>query len=91
MLSASSRLRIASTRLALSSLKSVSLNAVKKSFVPSSINSIIQTREYAAKDNKQVSYTVDKFPGYVRNENYKRVKNKNKKTTFYHYLFIFCL
>jgi hypothetical protein len=38
-----------------------------------------QQRRHYAKD-KQVSYTVDKFPGYVRNENFKKVKKKTYKT-----------
>jgi D-lactate dehydrogenase (cytochrome) len=73
MLSTSSRLRIISNRLFSTSLKSISTNSLKKSALPALNNRIIQTREYATKDNKQVSYTVDKFPGYVRNENYKKV------------------
>lgn len=73
MLSTSSRLRIVSNRLALHALKPLSLKAAKKSFVPSSVTYFNQTRAYGTKDNKQVSYTVDKFPGYIRNENYKKV------------------
>lgn len=77
MLSTSSRLRIVSNRLALHSLKPLSLKAAKKSFVPSTISYFNQTRAYGSKDNKQVSYTVDKFPGYVRNESYKKVSKVN--------------
>lgn len=67
MLAIASRLRVASTRLAL--LKP----AVVKTTVPA-LFTLVQNRNYATKDNKQVSFTVDKFPGYVRNENYKQVQ-----------------
>lgn len=78
MLSTSSRLRVVSNRLAQLSLKSLSLKAVNRSFLPSTTHYINQTRAYGNKDNKQVSYTVDKFPGYVRNENYKKVGGVKK-------------
>ena len=72
MLSTSLRLGIASKKIGLTSLKH-SFNVVsKKTFAPAVFNSY-QTRGYSAKDNKQVSYTVDKFPGYIRNENFKEV------------------
>ena len=32
-------------------------------------------RTYATNE-KQVAYTVDKFPGYVRNDNFKKVNKK---------------
>lgn len=60
-----SRLRVASARLAL--LKP----ALVKTTLPSLC--VPRLRHYAT-DNKQVSYTVDKFPGYIRNPNFKQVK-----------------
>jgi hypothetical protein len=71
MLNISSRLRIASSRLALHSLKPLAVNAASKRAVPALFN---YSRGYASRENKQVSYTVDKFPGYVRNENFKKVR-----------------
>lgn len=65
---AASRLRSLSSRLALNSLKPL----VVKTAVPALSSRVTHIRQYATKD-KQVSYTVDKFPGYVRNENYKEV------------------
>ncbi|GAA5806300.1 hypothetical protein EDC94DRAFT_598647 [Helicostylum pulchrum] len=70
MLAIASRLRVASTRLAL--LKP----AVVKTTVPA-LFTLVQNRNYATKDNKQVSLTVDKFPGYVRNENYKQLTEQD--------------
>lgn len=73
MLNISSRLRVASGRLALNTLKPLAVSAAKKRAVPALFSQVAHSRGYASKDNKQVSYTVDKFPGYVRNENYKKV------------------
>lgn len=64
-----SRLRTVSARLALNSLKPLAI----KTSVPALFTRVTQSRQYATKD-RQVSYTVDKFPGYVRNENYKEVR-----------------
>lgn len=67
---AASRLRTVSNRLALASLKSLAI----KTSVPALFTRVTHSRQYATKENRQVSYTVDKFPGYVRNENYKEVR-----------------
>lgn len=62
-----SRLRLVSKRLAFTTLRPIALNTCIKpaSAVPNLV------RSYSSE--KQVSYTVDKFPGYVRHENYKKV------------------
>lgn len=63
----SSRLRFLASRNALISIKPIVKAAAIKS-VPAIANTYRRT--YAT---KQVAYTSDKFPGYVRNENFKKV------------------
>ncbi|KAG1459267.1 hypothetical protein G6F56_006199 [Rhizopus delemar] len=67
------RLRLASRRLALNSFRPIVLNASIKttSAIPT------MARSYSSANEKQVSYTVEKFPGYVRNENYKKITEQD--------------
>jgi D-lactate dehydrogenase (cytochrome) len=67
----SSRLRLVSSRVALRSA-AAALRPVIAKTTPLALSTCQQRRHYAK--DRQVSYTVDKFPGYVRNENYKKVK-----------------
>ncbi|KAG2190258.1 hypothetical protein INT46_010883 [Mucor plumbeus] len=69
MLSIASRLRVISSRVALTSIKPV----VQKTAIKS-VPIICTRRNYAT---KEVSYTVDKFPGYVRNENFKKLSDQD--------------
>lgn len=70
----SSRLRLASSRVPLrSAVSSTFIAALRPVVTKTNPLATCQQRRHYAKD-KQVSYTVDKFPGYVRNNDFKQVK-----------------
>lgn len=79
-----SRLRLVSTRLAIHSIKPFSINNAIKVVSTAHIS-----RSYATKSGKQVSYTADKFPGYVRNENFKKASTYKQKRIIFSNILIY--
>lgn len=69
MLSFTSRLRTVAGRTA----AIASIKPIIKTTAVKSIPAIVNTQRQRTYATKQVAYTVDKFPGYVRNENFAKV------------------
>lgn len=79
-----SRLRLVSTRLAIHGIKPFAIkNAIKV------VSTAHISRSYATKSGKQVSYTADKFPGYVRNENFKKASIYKQKRMIFSNILIY--